>query len=45
MTFEQWLEKEHPETYAVKDTHGIRDWVEWAKEAFEAGKESAKESK
>lgn len=40
MTFEQWLEKEYPQTFENKDTHGMKDWVEFAKVAFEAGQET-----
>lgn len=40
MDFEQWLEKEYPQTFENKDSHGIKDWVEFAKVAFEAGRQN-----
>ena len=43
MTFEQWLKENYPQTYENKDTHGMNLWVQFAKEAFEAGKGAKKE--
>ena len=40
MTFEQWLEKEYPQTFEHKDTHGMKDWVQFAEAAFQAGQQS-----
>lgn len=40
MTFEQWLEENYPKTYENTDTHGMNFWVQFAKEAFEAGRQS-----
>lgn len=34
MTFEQWLEKEYPHIYAIRETHGIRDWIVFGQNAF-----------
>jgi hypothetical protein len=42
MTFEEWLEQNHPNTYAVKDMHGVRDWITFAEQAWNAAKEDSK---
>lgn len=41
MTFVQWLEKNHPNTYAVKDMHGVRDWIAFAEQAWNAAREDS----
>lgn len=42
MTFDEWLKKSYPGTYADRNFHGIREWVEFAELAWEAAKEDSK---